>query len=189
MDEDTSLAVLLAYKGRKRHKDYLAMAEAVRFLKMGDGSFAAVAKRLGGYYDRETLRALASLLDLPAEAKELVATRQLGYEAHKLLQVHPQSRQVELANKMVGLSTTDTRGVIEYVKRNPAVSVEECTKRVLESKTTKEKLYVVIVPLQEDAYLTLKDEAETRAITVDRLVEELATNWIRRRRRSAASKQ
>jgi hypothetical protein len=180
MDEDTALATLIAYKRRRNNKPYLQMAEAVSYLKKKYSSLEEVASKVG--YKRETLRELECLLDLPETAKKLVRSGRLGQDAHKILLVKPRSRREQLAKTIADLNTSDARAVIEYVRKNPNLSIDKCKQRVLESKTVKEKVFMVVVPLSEEEYVKLKDQSVTRKISIDQMARLIVANWLKRRR-------
>lgn len=184
VDESTALATLFAYKRKViDDKDYLAMSDAVISLKKTYSSMSKVKKLTG--YSTETLRALGSLRDLPDEVQTLIKEKKLGYEAHKILSIHSstdqeeEKRRVELAQALIGVNDTDDfRAIIEYVKKNSNTPVEKCKQLVLESKTIKKKVFMVVAELSEEQYMPLKGLAARQNISVDDLIGRIVNEWL-----------
>jgi hypothetical protein len=179
LDETTALATLFAYKRRSTEdKDYLAMSDAVNSLLdlKQYGSIQAVAKATG--YSGETLRALASLRKLPNEVQQLIQKKLLGYEAHKILLVNDTAKRIALGKVMVELNTDDARALVEYVRQNPSLSVEECKQKVLGSKTIKTNVFMVVAELQEEHYAKLKQVASAEGVPVDEIVRRIVKEWL-----------
>lgn len=153
------------------------MATAVEsLLKSHDGDIAIVAQETG--YGQTTLEELLMLLKLPDEIQDLLKSHDLGYEAHKLVNITPKSRKIQLANALVGMSTKDVRALIEYAKKNKELAVVKCKEAVVKSKTVKEKIFMVLVELSEEQYVQLKQKAERKRLSADTLATSVIREWL-----------
>ena len=153
------------------------MSDAVRYLKLKNhGSMTKVAQATG--YRSETLRALAALRELPAEVQNLIKERKLGYEAHKILSIRDALKRIDVGHAMVGLNTNDIHALVEYVNNNTELSVDVCKQRVLESKTEKKKVFMVVAEISEESYMKLKTKATKNNVSVDELVRIIVNEWL-----------
>ena len=137
-------------KSRSRKVDLLTLAEASEYLEGLYGSKMQLAAKTG--VSDETLRTYRLVLRLPEKVKRLVRSRLLDnpeiVEVIYRLRENPK-KQMELATAVVsyGFSTKDTREIEQFARRNPDVSIEQAISRVLRSRATVERRYVVVTEL------------------------------------------
>ena len=181
LDEETALAILFTnLKGRKK-KDYLATANACRFLRRLYGSYANVAEKVG--VSSEIIREFDSLQDLPDEVREMVSKRFIrldtGYRISTKLE--GKKRKIDIAKAVASLGAFDARAIIEYAQKNPEIPPAEVKSRVLGSKTVTEKVHVFILPLSEELFQPLKAESAKLKIRPEELVKNIIQDWLKER--------
>jgi hypothetical protein len=158
MTEAEALALLIHNaKSRSRKTDLLTLAEASEYLEQLYESKEEVARRVD--VNPETLRVYGLVRRLPEEVKRLVRSRLIDNPevVEAILRLPDEQKRLELANAVVsyGLNTQDTRNIEKYCRYNPEATVEESISRVLRSKPTVEKRYVLITELAEGASVGL----------------------------------
>lgn len=178
MDEESALALLFVNLKGTKEKDYLATAKACRFLRQKYGSFRRVAEKVG--VSSEIIREFDSLLNLHEEVIEMVRTKEIrldtGYRLSTRLK--DSKRQIEVARTVSDLSSHDARAVIEYAKLNSDMSAMEVKEKVMSSKTITKRLHAIILPLSEEAYLTLKTKALKLKKRPSELAKEIIEKWL-----------
>jgi len=155
MSEAEALALLIHNsKSRSRNVNLLTLAEASEYLEKLYGSKEEVASRIG--VSTETLRVYGLVLRLPERAKNMVHARlvdnpEIVEVISRQKKKHGEDWQTELAEAVAsyGLHTKDVRDIERYARNNPSSSLAESISRVLRSKPTVEKRYVVITDLEE----------------------------------------
>lgn len=181
MDEETADAILLAnYKGsKKKPSDLITIAKATRFKVRQWRSIRKVAEAFG--VSAEQVREFNSLLDLPPDVQELFAGDRTGvskwYEVSKIPDPRKQS---EVGKFVVNLGVTDTRAIVDYVKRYPELPVEACVQRVMESKTVKEDIHIIVVPLSQATFHNLDRESRKLNMPVEELASKLIEEALKR---------
>lgn len=95
--------------------------------------------------------------------------------AARISTVSDPKRQVQVARAIRGLRSHDARKVIDYVKMQPDLPVSECAKRVLESRTVRKKVRIVILgtALSPEEYSRLKERARSGGVKAEDLAREL----------------
>ena len=182
LDEETALAVLFKNLKGPRRKDYLATADACRFLTQIYGSHRKVAEKVG--VSSEIIREFDSLYDLAETAKRLVSKGSIKLDIGSRIstQIKGEKRKVEIARAVADLRTFDARAVVEYAKKNPEISASEVKSRVLGSKTVTEKVHVFIMPLPHDTFQKLKAASKRLKIRPEELVRRILKEWLQERK-------
>lgn len=177
-DEETALAILFTNLKGKKKKNYLATADACRFLKKRYGACAKVAEKCG--VSSEIIREFDSLVDLPDEVKKLVSTGAIKLDtAYRIsTKINPR-KQIDVARAVANLGAFDARAIIEYVSKNPDKPVDECKSRVLRSKTVTEKVHLFILPLQEEIFGKLETASKELKIRPEDLVRKIVGDWLK----------
>lgn len=181
LDEETALAILFRNLKGSKKKDYLATANACRFLRKLYGSYSKVAETVG--VSSEIIREFDSLEDLPDEVKEMVSTGAIrldtGYRISTKLE--GKERQVDIAKAVADLGAFDARAIIEYAQKNSDMPASKVKSQVLGSKTITEKLHVFILPLSEKTFQALKAESAKMKSKPVELVKKIIQEWLKQR--------
>ena len=182
MDETTADAILLAnLKGsKKKPSDLLTIARAIRF-KIGQwGSARKVAEAFD--VSAQQVREFNGLLDLPPDVQNLFEGHRTGVSKwYEISKIPDRRKQPEVAKLVVNLGFIDTRSVVDYVKRHPEEPVEACVQRVLESKTIKEDIHIIVVPLNQDTFQNLRTESQKRNIPLENLASKLIEEGVKQK--------
>lgn len=182
MDKEEALAICFANLKGYKDKDLLSTARALQYLKdlaeYGSNEKVGQAVDVSG----ETVREFLTLLRLPKAIQSLFEQGQLkrleqGRRLWQLGRTKPGLLE-ETAQAISDLTAWDGRHVIEYLLRNPGVSVPEAKRAVIESKTITEKEFHVIALLSEKEYALLAEEAHRRKVAVDVLVTSVVQQWL-----------
>lgn len=141
MNKDEAKRILSAnLKGSKiKQLSLLIIAEAVRLLIKDKeyGSTSKLAESFG--VKRPTIESFEKMNDQPEEIKKLIQEGQIRIDAStKLSSILDLKKRVNLAKAVAGLSAKDTRQIIDYCKKHPNLSPEECKKVVAYSKPKKQ---------------------------------------------------
>ena len=181
MDETEALAICFQNLKGAKHKDLLATARALQFLKglPGNDSNAKVGQAVG--VSGEIVREFLTLLKLPSELQPLFEQHKLGLEQGRKLWQLTNSRPdilCQVALTLVRLSAMDSRGLIEYLLRHPDTTVAQAEKVIVQSRTVIEREFHVIALLSEEQYGRLEASAKKRGDTVDVLVTDIVQEWL-----------
>jgi hypothetical protein len=185
MDKEQALAICFANLKGAKDKDLLGTARALQYLRTLPeyDSNEKLTKAVG--VSAETIREFLALLKLPEGIQSLFEQRQLksleqGRRLWQLARTRPDLLE-ETAQAISDLTAWDGRHVIDYILRNPQVSVTEAKSAIMESKTTTEQEFHVIALLSEEEYGLLADEAGKRMVAVDILVTSIVQHWLKSR--------
>jgi len=182
VDEDEALAICFANLKGHKDKNLIDTAKALQYLKglPQYGSNQKVGEAVG--VSAEVVREFLTLLSLPKTIQSLFEQRQLKRleQSRRLWQLarHRPGLLEETAITISDLSAWDGRHVIDYIIRNPGASPSEARKKVIESKTIKEREYHVIAILSEEEYRKLAGQAHRQKVSVDVLVSSIVHNWL-----------
>jgi len=182
MDKDEAFAIcFLNLKGR-RDKDLLATARALQYLKNLPeyGSNKKVGQAVG--VSGEIVREFLTLLRFPEPTQSLFATNQLRLDQGRSLwrlATHSHELVAEASQISVGLTAEDTRHLVDYIIRNPGISVSDAKKRIIESKTIIEREFHVVALLSQQNYDLLVKEARERNLPVDELMTLIVQEWLK----------
>lgn len=179
LSEVKALAILASnLKRKKRNVDMLTIQECIDYLREYYGSLKEVEKRAGVSY--EMLREFLNVKKLPNEIKLLVKSRKIDSVeiAEEILKVKGNKRQKELAENIarLKLSTKDVRDVVQYANTVLELSIDDCIRRVLESKAIKEKRYMVVMELKNSTLERLRKEAEKLSVDIEDLAKSIFKN-------------
>lgn len=172
-----ALAILFANVKTHREKDFRKAAEATRYLRESERmSYTEIGKAVGA--DGWTISQFDKLYDLPESVWKRIDSGEIKLDKGYLISKMGKEVQAELGDALSDLKTNDARAMVEYVVKNPDLSIGECKRKVLESKTVKEKLFMVVVPLPEETYVKLKQDSMKRNISVDEMVKKIVVEWL-----------
>lgn len=182
MDKDEALATCFANLKGIKDKNLIATAKALQFLKSLPeyGSNEKVGNAVG--VSGEVVREFLALLRLPGDIQDLFEQRQLrtleqGRRLWQLARRRPELLK-DAAKAIAKLSAWDSRHVIDYIIRNPGVTVDEAIKAIMESKTIVEHEYYVVAILSEEQYRLLSEQARRRNLAMDVLVTSIVQHWL-----------
>lgn len=185
MDSEEALAICFANLKGSKDKDLLGTARALQYLRSLPeySSNEKLGKAVG--VSGETIREFLTLLRLPKEIQSLFEQRQLrslehGRRLWQLVRNRPELLQ-ETARAISDMTAWDGRHVVDYILRNPQVSVTEAKRAVMESKTIIEHEFHVVAILSEEEYRLLANEARKRQVAVDVLVTSIVQQWLKSR--------
>ena len=158
-------------------------ARALRYLKSLPefGSNRSVAEQVG--VSGEMVRQFISLLDLPPAVHEFMSQRKLGLEHGRRLWELQRSRSSiveDAAVAMVPLSAMEARDLVEYLKRDPSASVEEALRGLEDAKPQVTQGHLICALANDKEFRSLTDHAQSRGLTVNDLVTEIARQWLAR---------
>jgi hypothetical protein len=180
MDKDTAEAVLIAnLKGSKRKRSSLLMiAEAVRtLLKSGQyKSTVELAKK--HEVSRPIIESFDRINDQPKEIKSLIGEGKILLDAStKLCSIADLNKRVKVAKVVAGLSAFDTRYIIDYCKKHPELSAEECKRAVFESKPLKTEIHMVVVPLETEEFNKFHEAVLKKGWKLDEAGKVAINEW------------
>jgi uncharacterized short protein YbdD (DUF466 family) len=181
MDKDEAKAILIAnLKGSKsKRTPLLTIAEAVRLL-INDkeyGSSSKVAESFG--VKRQTIEAFEKMNDQPEEMKKMIQEGQILIDAStKLSSILDPQKRVKFAKVVAGLSAFDTRYVVDYYKKHPDLSPEECKKAVFDSKTVTNDIHLIVVPLDADQFDRFRSVSKRMGLKLEQAAKIALKEWV-----------
>lgn len=175
-------------KGDKTKKeDWISIAKkCAEFAK--DKSHKEVAEKLG--VSTELIRAILSLLELPLEVQRLIKQGKILFDAAQRLNTVDRKkeeslrmkRQIEIANKIAGLTSHEQREIIQYARKYPNTSLSNFKKKVTTLQTS-EKIHVAIIPLNDGLFRILQNESTRNKISLEKLILGIIDEWKEKRRK------
>lgn len=185
MDKDTAEAILIAnLKGRKKKRSsLLTIAEAVRTLMESKEYESSVELAKKFDVSRPIIESFDKINDQPREIKKLIEEGKILLDAStKLSSISDLSKRVKFAKVVAGLTAFDTRYVIDYCKKHPELSPEECKKAVFDSKTVTRELHVVVVPLEEKQFSEFQNLSRMKGLKLDQAARLAIEEWVRKQK-------
>jgi len=179
MTEQEALAVCFANLKGSKVKDLVGTARALAYLKSLYGNNVRVAQKVG--VSKEIVRQFLTLLRFTESIQRLFVANELGLDqGDSLWQLkrHRPEALSEAAEIARTLTADDTRHLVDYLLKNPDVSVTEARDAVLESKTVVEREFHVVAPLSEGEYASLLLQARQRGVDPTDLVSEIVKGWL-----------
>jgi len=88
------------------------------------------------------------------------------------------SEKIKVGKVISGMLAHDAREIIQFITRFPEANIEEYKQRVLTAKPEKAKLFVVVIPLDEEDYRKLKEESQERKISLHELCSKIIEDWL-----------
>ena len=170
LTEEIASAILIANLKEKKKKlhDWVTIAEACKFLVELYGSPKKVAEKFD--CTPSLIHQALKILTLPAEVQQLVKEGKILLDvANQLSTIKSTKIQIKIAKLAIGLSSKNVRDMVQYSKGNPNSSLDEYKQRLL-IQTTKEKVNILILPLKEDVFISLKTMAKQEGLTPEKLI-------------------
>jgi hypothetical protein len=179
MNTDTAKSILIAnLKGSKRKRSSLiTIAEATRTLIRKYGS----ARKVASVFDvsRTIIESFDKINDQPTEIKKLIEKRKILLDAStKLSSISDTKKRIELANAVAGLTAFDTRYIIDYWKKHPELSPEECKKIVFDSKPVTEEIHVIVAPLEAKQFDEFQRISRMKGLRLEEAAKIAVEEWI-----------
>ena len=173
--------LLIANLGGPRDKrvPLTVISEAVRLLVHDEeyGSFKKLAQDFK--ISRQILQSFYHILDQPKEIQELIEKGEILLDSStKLTSIKNHQKRVEMARVVAGMSAFDARYIIDYWKKNPNLSPEECKQRVLESMPTIKETHLVVVPLNTELFNNFKNKANKKNLKVTDAALQAIQLWV-----------
>ena len=172
LSEEEALAILITtLKKRKKILNPLLVAKACRYLFELYGSIDRVAKRIE--ISSEMIREFICIDHLPEEVKDLIRQGLIqGIDIpYRLSRIDNSQRQIEVAKTIIGLNSHTVRDVVEYARRHPEKSAEECKQEVLKAKGTTIELHVIPIKLSETILKSLENKAKNENKRLEDLIK------------------
>ncbi len=190
MNKDTAEALLIAnLKGSKRKRSSLLMiAEAVRTLLESKEykSSKELARKFG--VSRPIIESFDKINDQPNEIKKLIAEGKILLDAStKLSSISDLHERVKLARAVAGLTAFDTRYIVDYCKKHPELTPEECKKAVLESKPLKKEIHMIVVPLEPEQFDEFNEVSMKSGLKLDEAAKIAIEEWIMKQKKGESS--
>jgi len=189
--EDALLATLFVnLKGdRKKKEDWISIAKKCKEIAKNYKSRKELAEELS--VSPELIRAVLSLLELPAEVQRLIKDKKILFDAAQRINTIDRKkekrqrakRQIEVARTVAGLTSHEQREIIQYAKKYPNSSLTNFKKRVTSTLST-EKIHVAIIPLNDDSFRSLHGESARKKISLEKVILGIIDEWKRKRRKS-----
>jgi DNA-directed RNA polymerase subunit F len=181
MNENEAKAILIAnLKGAKTKRTPLPMiGQAVRLLIQSKeyGSSRELAKAFG--VSRSIIESFDKINDQPPEIQELIQQRRILLDANtKLMTIKDLARRSEIAKAVAGLSAFDTRYTIDYCRKHPELSPEECKKAVENSKVVTRETHILVTPLSSEQFKEFESISKKANLTIEEAVKVAILEWI-----------
>ena len=111
----------------------------------------------------------------------MIQERQILIDAStKLSSIPDLKRRVKFAKVVSGLSAFDTRYIIDYGKKHPDFSPEECKKAVIDSKTVIKDIHLVVVPLDGEQFDEFQKVTKEKALKIEEAAKIAIAEWVHR---------
>jgi hypothetical protein len=185
MDKDTAEALLIAnLKGSKRKRSSLLMiAEAVRTLMESKEYKSTIELAKKFEVSRPIIESFDKINDQPNEIKKLIAEGKILLDAStKLCSISDLDKRVKIARAVAGLTAFDTRYIVDYCKKNPKLSAEECKKAVFDSKPLKTEIHMVVVPLEAEQFDEFNEVVLKKGLKLDQAAKIAIEEWVTKHR-------
>jgi hypothetical protein len=154
----------------------LASAAEVRALSPKIGKLLEEGK-----ISLDVISEFAGIKDLKNSKGPVFTIKRCGVVT-KLAGIEDLKRRDKIAEIIAGMHSLDQKQVVKYAKRHPEASLEQFKERVLASKDIRERIYMALLPLNEEEYRTLKEESQKLGMAWDALCMKIITDWLDKRR-------
>lgn len=175
LTENDALALLFANLKERKKKvhDWVTIASACKFLVDLYGSPKKVADTLS--VSQNLIHQIIKITTLPKEVQKLIADGKILLDAaNQIATLASPSAQINVATLSVGLSSKDVRELVQYARNHEDASLEEFKNILREQKKT-EKINLLILPISEDIYSTIKKISNKNKCSPEKLV----ISWIK----------
>jgi len=181
MNKDEAKIILISNLkgGAKKRVPLIKISEAVHTLLNDEeyDSFSALKNEFK--VSRQILQSFYKILEQPPEILKLINENKIKLDTNeKLSSIKNFEDRIKMANVVADLSAFDSRDIIDYWKRNKNLTPLECKKIVLDSKDVKRNIHVIMVPLEEDTYVALKNKAKINNIKVEDAAALAVEQWL-----------
>ena len=180
-DRHTALAVCFKNLKGSKDKDLLLTAQALHFLKELPefGSNQRVGQQVG--VSGEIVRQFISLLDLPPEVRVRIDQKKLGLEHGRRLGELQRVRPLiveDAAEAMSTMTAMAARDLVDYLKRDPSVSVEDALHAIEDAKPIITQEHLICALVSENEYDSLAAYSQQHSMTVNDLVTSITREWL-----------
>jgi len=183
MDKDEAKRILLEnLKGSKtKHSSLLTIAEAVRLL-INDEEYMSTLKLAESFgVKRPTIESFDKMNDQPKEIKKLIREGQIRIDAStKLSSIPDMKKRVGIAKTVAGLSAKHTRQIIDYYKKHPNLSPEECKKAFADSKPAKKHFKSVEIQLESNEYDAFIAASKKTGVRLKEAGKQAISEWVQK---------
>ncbi len=179
INEEKILASLYVnLKGKKKKPDnWIEIASNLKKLSNFYGSPEKAAEKLD--VSDELVDSILRILELPGEVQDMIAKGDILYDAAQRLERIPDTgKQIEVAKAMMGLTSHQARDLIQYAKKYPEASISAYKKRVENSEGKTERINIIVLPVRNETYSSLRRASRKRKVSVEKLVSEIVSNWL-----------
>jgi hypothetical protein len=179
INEEKVLASLYVnLKGpKKKQENWIEIATSLKKLSDYYGSPQKAAEKLG--VSNELVKSILRVLNLPDEAQDLIREGKILYDAaQRLERIHDRSRQKEVAKAIVGLTSHEARDLIQYARKYPKANVSGYRKRLANSKGKTERINVIVLPVREETYSSLRRMSKREGVSIEKLVSNILQRWL-----------
>ena len=180
-DRNTALAICFSNLKGSKAKNLLLTARALNFLKELPefGSNQRVGEQVG--VSGEIVRQFISLLDLPPSVHARIDKKKLGLEHGRRLgelqRVRP-SIVEDAAEAMSVMTAMAARDLVDYLKRDPSLSVEEALRELDDAKPVITQEHLICALVDENEYDALIAYAQQHNMTLNDLVTTITREWL-----------
>jgi len=186
--DDARASVVLWKKGRKKKPNPTHFINSVWNLvyRYNDRSFKNAAEDVKEISPRMLMKlaAAAEVVASSRKIKKLLEEERISLEAvGELARLKNLEKRDEVAESVIDMNALDQIQIFRYAKRHPHASFEQFRNRVLTSKDVKERIYMAILPLTEEEYKTLKEEAGKLKMSWDGLCMKIIKDWLGEKRK------
>ncbi|MEM2188910.1 MAG: hypothetical protein QXG35_06220 [Nitrososphaerota archaeon] len=163
-------------KGAPKRKRPLSPIQVAKYLNewLQESSATEVSRKLG-LKGTEMLREFLSLLQLPSDVQKFFENWEIGIDkGYRISMLDKAEDQREVINAIIrhNLSSSDVRSIVFLKKMNPEIPIEECIRKVLESRK-KVRYHIVLTGIDEDTLQILQIKSEQLHCSAKELVKKL----------------
>lgn len=187
--ETARASVVVWKKGRKKKPNPTNFINSVWNLvhRYHEGSFKEAAEDVKEISARMLMK-LASAAKVVASSQKIEQLLEEGRISLEVVSELAGIKNLEQRDKVAEIVSEmklalDQRQVVRYAKRHPEASFEQFKERVLASKDVKERIYMALLPLNEEEYRTLKEESQKLKMAWDALCMKIIKDWLDERRK------
>ena len=130
-----------------------------------------VAKKYG--LSSEMLREFLCASKISPKAQKILDSWEIGIDKiYRISMLKSPEGQDELAKEVIeyNLSSKEVRNVVQLKNRNPAFSIADCVKMVVESRPIIEKRHLVLTEIDKDTLKNLKERAKSYNVSTEKLL-------------------
>jgi len=184
-NENAAWAVLITNVGRRKKKDVpiTVMADAVKFLVEKYGSYAGVSREASKRnlrLSREMVRNFCDIAHLDEATRKRIDRDGTGIDvARRLYAIRDLRRRHATLQAVSGLDAFTARYIIEYARKSPKLSVEECKQKILAQRPEKLEVNALVIPLDREEYEALRRVAQRRGLDVTEIARRGVLRLIR----------